>query len=55
MNLHVSIRKDWKLIESLIIKNSKILDIGCGEGGLINQLQNNISADTSTPSKMEIL
>ena len=46
MTLHASIRKDWKLIESLIIKNSKILDIGCGEGGLINQLQNNISADT---------
>lgn len=43
---YVSIRKDWKLIESLINKNSKILDIGCGEGELIKQLQNNLNADT---------
>ena len=33
-----SIRKDWNLIESLIDNNSTILDIGCGEGGLIQQL-----------------
>ena len=35
---HISIRKDWNLIESLIDQNSKILDIGCGEGGLIKKL-----------------
>jgi methionine biosynthesis protein MetW len=47
MNNNLSIRKDWKLIESLISENSKILDIGCGEGGLINQLERNIKAKTS--------
>tara|TARA_B110000116_G_scaffold229321_1_gene211142 strand:+ start:1086 stop:1769 length:684 start_codon:yes stop_codon:yes gene_type:complete len=44
MNNKISIRKDWKLIESLINNNSKILDIGCGEGGLIAQLEKNIQA-----------
>ena len=34
-----SIRNDWKLIESLIQDKAKVLDIGCGEGGLINQLE----------------
>ena len=34
-----SIRKDWNLIESLINQNSTILDIGCGEGELIEQLK----------------
>jgi methionine biosynthesis protein MetW len=42
-----SIRKDWKLIESLIKRDSKILDIGCGEGGLISQLEKNINAKIS--------
>ena len=42
-----SIRKDWKLIESLIVPKSRILDIGCGEGGLINQLEKNIDSRTS--------
>ena len=46
MNKIGSIRKDWKLIESLIKSNSKVLDIGCGEGGLINQLEKNNKADT---------
>ena len=41
-----SIRNDWKLIESLIHDKSKVLDIGCGEGGLINQLELNINSDT---------
>ena len=41
-----SIRNDWQLIESLIQENAKVLDIGCGEGGLINQLESNIMADT---------
>ena len=47
MNSSLSIRKDWKLIESLINKNSKILDIGCREGGLISQLEKNIKPKTS--------
>ena len=47
MNNKLSIRKDWKLIESLIDKNSKVLDIGCGGGDLINQLENNIQAKTN--------
>ncbi len=41
-----SIRKDWKLIESLIKQKSKVLDIGCGEGGLIKQLEINLNAET---------
>ena len=36
-----SIRNDWKLIESFIEPNSKVLDIGCGEGGLLKQLEKN--------------
>ena len=47
MNKNLSIRKDWKLIESLIESNSRVLDIGCGEGGLIDQLEKNIQAKTS--------
>ena len=46
MNKMQSIRKDWKLIESLISNNAKVLDIGCGEGGLIKQLEDNIQANT---------
>ena len=34
-----SIRKDWELIQKLIEKNRKILDIGCGDGGLIKKLE----------------
>ena len=45
MSLHYSIRKDWDLIESLIDNKSTTLDIGCGEGDLIQQLQNNRHAD----------
>ena len=45
--INKSIRKDWKLIESLIDNNSRILDIGCGEGGLITQLENNIQGKTN--------
>jgi len=44
---NLSIRKDWKLIESLINEKSKVLDIGCGEGGLISQLEKNKKAKTS--------
>ena len=44
MNKIQSIRKDWDLIESLIRDKSRILDIGCGEGDLIQQLEKNLSA-----------
>ena len=44
--MDTSIRKDWRLIESLINPNSRVLDIGCGEGGLITQLKKNINART---------
>ena len=43
---HISIRKDWNLIESLIDQNSKILDIGCGEGGLIKKLNESKNANS---------
>ena len=46
MTIKKSIRKDWSLIESLVDHKSKILDIGCGEGGLIKQLEINTNADT---------
>ena len=41
-----SIRKDWALIEKHIKNNSSILDIGCGEGDLINELEKNKKANT---------
>ncbi len=44
MNNIKSIRKDWGLIESLISNNSRILDIGCGEGDLIQQLEKNLNS-----------
>ena len=47
MNNEISIRKDGKLIESLINKKSKVLVIGCGEGDLIAQLEKNIQARTN--------
>ena len=46
MNKINSIRKDWRLIESFISSHSRVLDIGCGEGQLIEQLENNIYAKT---------
>ena len=46
MNNINSIRKDWRLIESFISSHSRILDIGCGEGELIEQLEKNIYAKT---------
>ena len=46
MNKRKSIRKDWKLIESLISQNARLLDIGCGEGELIQLLKKNLNANT---------
>ena len=43
MNRIASIRKDWKLIETLIQENRSILDIGCGDGKLMEQLENNLN------------
>jgi len=40
-----SIRKDWELIQTLIENNRKVLDIGCGEGELINNLEKNKNSD----------
>ena len=45
MNSIKSIRKDWDLIASLINKKSRILDVGCGEGDLIQQLRENLMAN----------
>ncbi len=45
MNNIKSIRKDWDLIESLIKEKSRILDIGCGKGELIEQLEKNLKAN----------
>ena len=46
MNKIASIRKDWKLIEALIEENRSILDIGCGDGMLMEQLERNLNART---------
>ena len=46
MNKIASIRKDWGLIETLIEKNRNILDIGCGDGMLMEQLQKNLNSKT---------
>ena len=45
MNNFKSIRKDWDLIESLINERSRVLDVGCGEGDLIQQLEKNLQAN----------
>ena len=44
MNRITSIRKDWRLIETLMEENRSILDIGCGDGKLMDQLEKNLNA-----------
>ena len=46
MNKISSIRKDWGLIETLMEENRSILDIGCGDGMLMEQLEKNLNART---------
>ena len=46
MNRITSIRKDWRLIETLMEENRSILDIGCGDGKLMDQLGKNLNAKT---------
>ncbi len=46
MNKITSIRKDWGLIETLMEENRNILDIGCGDGMLMEQLEKNLNAKT---------
>ena len=46
MNKITSIRKDWGLIETLMEGNRSILDIGCGDGMLMEQLEKNLNAKT---------
>ena len=45
MNKITSIRKDWGLIETLMQENSSVLDIGCGDGMLMEQLEKNLNAN----------
>ena len=55
MNSIKSIRKDWDLIESLISEKSRILDIGCGEGDLIQQFKENLKANVHGIEKSQDL
>ena len=38
-------KKEFKIIAELIDKNSRVLDVGCGDGELMNFILNNISND----------
>ena len=38
-------KKEFKIISDLILKNSRVLDVGCGDGELINFLYKNITKD----------
>ena len=38
-------KKEFKIISNLIEKNSRILDVGCGDGELMSFIFNNISQD----------
>ena len=36
-------KKEFKIIADLIEKNSRVLDVGCGDGELMSFILNNIS------------
>ena len=38
-------KKEFKIISDLILKNSRVLDVGCGDGELIGFLFKNITQD----------
>jgi methionine biosynthesis protein MetW len=38
-------KKEFKIISNLIEKNSRVLDVGCGDGELMSFIFNNISQD----------
>ena len=38
-------KKEFKIISNLVEKNSRVLDVGCGDGELMNYILNNISHD----------
>ena len=38
-------KKEFRIISNLIEKNSRILDVGCGDGELMSFISNNISQD----------
>ena len=38
-------KKEFRIIADLIEKNSRVLDVGCGDGELMNFILNNISKD----------
>ena len=38
-------KKEFKIISNLVEKNSRVLDVGCGDGELMNYILNNISDD----------
>ena len=38
-------KKEFKIISDLILKNSRVLDVGCGDGELMSFLFENITQD----------
>ena len=38
-------KKEFNIIAKLIKKNSKVLDVGCGDGQLMNYIYENITKD----------
>ena len=38
-------KKEFNIISNLVEKNSRVLDVGCGDGELMNFIYNNISQD----------
>ena len=38
-------KKEFNIIANLINKNSKVLDVGCGDGELMKYINDNISKD----------